>query len=522
MDYSQQEERPSFSEELQAPRVSNTKRISLNSPVAQASRQRLKEPINKKCREFFSSFHRESFEYLKPCLTNETWTPLQLPPTFKIIRLKELKFLASQSTTESIMDSDKVFSLFESGEELFHVQLTHHAEHDNFGEDSLPFLLKEDEELLGILSQEQVEAKNDSFEFPTLTNASMNVIRYVGRYGRVVRSLPPVQNDAFNALLELFEFYLYSLFTSFGLYTYSFYGRNQSQVPFRYPHLHKMVNLIRWKVQQGKFGAGVFEKEPEPEAETLINIVSSAAPPGGTAAPPPLVRFDDGVMQKLNLESSMFGIVERTCAIQSLKFLARIYRWSVFQLSPHLKREKKIQLDKFANTCSLVAEEFSVYLMRNLATKLVPIRRITDDLIPNNNWKLSELGTSTSMYVDEFVKQFKLFDFRLKTSLAHQTSTSMVKLIWRETIIFAFECLVDGYALVKKCNNEGRALMSLDLRSLVSALEAFVPLKPLPHVDYVDAFIKAYYLSEAELLKWAGEHPVCSLFLNVRPKFDFF
>jgi len=49
--------------------------------------------------------------------------------------------------------------------------------------------------------------------------------------------------------------------------------------------------------------------------------------------------------------------------------------------------------------------------------------------------------------------------------------------------------------------------MSGDLNQIVRKLEAISVVKPIPGVDFVRAYINAYYLSQKELMKWVFTHP---------------
>ena len=68
--------------------------------------------------------------------------------------------------------------------------------------------------------------------------------------------------------------------------------------------------------------------------------------------------------------------------------------------------------------------------------------------------------------------------------------------------------LLDGFATAKKCTNEGRALMQLDLRQFQLKIEGITRLRPLPDASLVEAYIKAFYLPESALEQWAQEHKV--------------
>eukprot|EP00245_Coleochaete_scutata_P015267 TRINITY_DN6732_c0_g3_i1.p1 TRINITY_DN6732_c0_g3~~TRINITY_DN6732_c0_g3_i1.p1 ORF type:complete len:174 (-),score=39.02 TRINITY_DN6732_c0_g3_i1:314-763(-) len=69
------------------------------------------------------------------------------------------------------------------------------------------------------------------------------------------------------------------------------------------------------------------------------------------------------------------------------------------------------------------------------------------------------------------------------------------------------EVLVEGYSRVKRCNNEGRALMSLDLQVLLNGLQVLLQSRTKPNMQIVENYIKAFYLPETEYLHWARTHP---------------
>jgi hypothetical protein len=57
------------------------------------------------------------------------------------------------------------------------------------------------------------------------------------------------------------------------------------------------------------------------------------------------------------------------------------------------------------------------------------------------------------------------------------------------------EALVEGFSRVKRCTNEGRALMSLDLQVLINGLQNLSPTKAKPNMQIVDNYIKVGNLS---------------------------
>lgn len=70
-----------------------------------------------------------------------------------------------------------------------------------------------------------------------------------------------------------------------------------------------------------------------------------------------------------------------------------------------------------------------------------------------------------------------------------------------------------SFSEAKKCSNGGRALMQLDFTQFLSKFEKISSMRPIPHKEYVENYVKAYYLPESELEKWIKEHKVFSFFV---------
>lgn len=78
------------------------------------------------------------------------------------------------------------------------------------------------------------------------------------------------------------------------------------------------------------------------------------------------------------------------------------------------------------------------------------------------------------------------------------------ELLWKDILTLVNQSLVSGFATTKKCSNEGRALMQLDHQQFLSKLEKITPVIPPP--DFVNAYIKAYYLPEENFENWLTAH----------------
>jgi len=118
-----------------------------------------------------------------------------------------------------------------------------------------------------------------------------------------------------------------------------------------------------------------------------------------------------------------------------------------------------------------------------------------------------EIGTQHSPYVDQLVQHVQ----QLAGSLSQLgVPVAAYRTLVGEAIGAICEHLVDGYAGVKKASDEGRAQMSLDVKTLQAALRKLLP-EMAPSMAHVEDYLRALYLPPQELLAWARAHPQYSV-----------
>ena len=74
--------------------------------------------------------------------------------------------------------------------------------------------------------------------------------------------------------------------------------------------------------------------------------------------------------------------------------------------------------------------------------------------------------------------------------------------------------------MTRKCTNEGRALMQLDLRQFQLKVEGLTRLRPLPDAALVETYIKAFYLPESSLDQWVRQHTVIYILVILSRDYD--
>jgi syndetin len=125
------------------------------------------------------------------------------------------------------------------------------------------------------------------------------------------------------------------------------------------------------------------------------------------------------------------------------------------------------------------------------------------------NWDINEIMSQHNSYVEVLLRQVQqiIIDVEsLNENLPIEKQT--LNYLLEQCLKLTMRTLVDGYAQVKKCSNEGRALMQLDFQQLIVKLEKLCEIRPIPDKDYVELYIKAYYLPESSIEKWIKDHTV--------------
>lgn len=69
-----------------------------------------------------------------------------------------------------------------------------------------------------------------------------------------------------------------------------------------------------------------------------------------------------------------------------------------------------------------------------------------------------------------------------------------------------FDIVLEGFSKIRKCSNEGRALMTMDIGSLHDGLDSIHPCHPPRGKDHINNYINATYKSEEDTLHWVEEN----------------
>ncbi|KAL7976622.1 hypothetical protein Chor_008571 [Crotalus horridus] len=461
----------------------------------------LQDSIRKQSVNYFKNYHRTRLEELRMFLENETWELCPVKSSFSILQLHEFKFMAqSRSPTVSpnkqpTLETEGDLTLFEqycNGGNPFEIQANNKEEetedvlasngyesdeqeksaYQEYDSDSdVPEELKRDyvDEQTGdapvkSVSRETLRTRKRSdyclnkVNAPILTNTTLNVIRLVGKYMQMMNILKPIAFDVIHFMSQLFDYYMYAIYT--------FFGRNNTDVS------SDAAGTLT-AVEERK------EKVPMPHLSHLVILTSS---------------------------NSLYGLAERVVATESLVFLAEQFEFLQSHLDAVMPPAKKPFLQQFYSQTVSTASELRKPIYWIVAAKAIDYEQMLL-LMANVKWDVKEIMSQHNIYVDSLLKEFEQFNKRMnEVSKRVRIPLPVSNILWEHCIRLANRTIVEGYANVKKCSNEGRALMQLDFQQFLMKLEKLTDIRPIPDKEFVETYIKAYYLTENDMERWIKEH----------------
>ncbi|XP_034616338.1 syndetin isoform X3 [Trachemys scripta elegans] len=507
----------------------------------------LQESIRKQSVNYFKNYHRTRLEELRMFLENETWELCPVKSSFSILQLHEFKFM-EQSRSPSVSPSKQpasaistTITLFEqycnegnpfeiqvnskddetedvlasNGYESDEQEKSAYQEYDS--DSDVPEELKRDyvDEQTGdapvkSVSRETLRSRKRSdynlnkVNAPILTNTTLNVIRLVGKYMQMMNILKPIAFDVIHFMSQLFDYYLYAVYT--------FFGRNDTPV-----QSSSLPTSSREQYSARQFestGLGLSSNRLRTTLnriqESLIDLEVSTDTTGTlTAAEERKEKVPSPHLSHLVVLTSgntLYGLAERVVATESLVFLAEQFEFLQSHLDAVMPAAKKPFLQQFYSQTVSTASELRKPIYWIVAAKAIDYEQMLL-LMANVKWDVKEIMSQHNVYVDALLKEFEQFNRRLnEVSKRVRIPLPVSNILWEHCIRLANRTIVEGYANVKKCSNEGRALMQLDFQQFLMKLEKLTDIRPIPDKEFVETYIKAYYLTENDMERWIKEH----------------
>ncbi|XP_019453911.1 PREDICTED: syndetin-like isoform X1 [Lupinus angustifolius] len=354
-------------------------------------------------------------------------------------------------------------------------------------EDLLADFIDEDSQLPSRISTSSHSRSNslhgNEEENTIQTGSSLCLLRSMDKYARLMQKLDVVNVEFFKGICQLFKFFFYLVYDTFGKQNTSSSGKTSTN------SLNYRLRTVLSKINED------CDEWIKPQSSSPMSFGSSFVHAELTPASPPSTNF-------AHSSGSSFGLKERCVAVDTMSLVARILNRSKAHLQSMLLLSNSNVLEDFYSHLVDAVPDLIEHVNRTTVRLLLHINGYVER-IANTKWEVKELGMEHNGYVDLLLGEFKHYKTRLAHGGIRKETQDLLSDYGLEIVA---ETLVEGLSRVKRCSDEGRALMSLDLQVLINGLQHFVSLNVKPKLQTVETFIKAYYLPETEYVHWARAH----------------
>ncbi|XP_070199146.1 syndetin-like [Littorina saxatilis] len=500
--------------------------IKIGEEFCGSKSEGLQDSLKQQSLNYFKNHHRARLDELRMFLENEAWELCPVKSNFNTLQLMEFRFMRNlrnkgqvSTLANSSPDSEGKLTLDASEGEgqgyfqryaegsPFEGQQEEEENEDVFSgtgdledgygdsdsDSDIPDELKQDyiDELTGETHSYKGTGRHSSSSSgrsrfhrsssrspgPIITMTTLNVLRVVGKYLQMVSVLQPIAFDVISCMSQLFDYYLYTVFCFFATDRISPEDRSiNNRLLTTLKRIHD--NLI---ADPGVTMEGDGMRDRVPTA-TLLSVVDVTSP------------------------ATLYGLAERTVAVESLVFLASQLEMLEAHLEALIPPNRKAFLQTFYTQTVKMATELRKPVYRPVASRAISYEHVLQQM-NNVRWDIKEIMSQHNSYVDTLLRSLTELKVKLReVDRRIPLPQEAVNTVWEHCIRGCNRTIVEGYSHAKKCSNEGRALMQLDYQQFLTKLDQIVVLKPIPEKELVEAYIKAYYLPDAQLETWVHEH----------------
>ena len=276
--------------------------------------------------------------------------------------------------------------------------------------------------------------------------------------------MKPIAFDVVTFMTQLFEYYLYTVFTFFTE------TEDFTVAAAQLPRDGKLVQCLT------RVHNSIILREGDVE-EGMKVLPSHLSP-----------------MVDLDSDSHLYGFTHRLIGVESLVFLSKQLKLVYHKLELWIPVNKQAFLGQFyAQTVDIVAEvRGPVYKAITDAT--IDYGGILQSM-SSVKWDIKDIRSDHSDYVSAIVREYKNLQIKVRSfaSLVPLPAESLAE-FWRNVVTRTSRVFVEGFSNVKKCSTAGRALMLLDYQNFAMKIEDIARLKPIPARMYVVDYINAFYM----------------------------
>eukprot|EP00794_Sanderia_malayensis_P003270 gene3270-3751_t len=470
-----------------------SKLILIGEDFCGSKSQSLQESIRTQTVNYFKAYHRSTLDELRMFLENEVWELCPVRSNFKILSLQEFEFLKSgmrgskghQRSHSGTINPESGF--FKDLENNTTTPFDDICEDDSSAEKDdelkMDYVDENTGEETDMRSRERSKRERIiSLNTPIISNTTLNVLRSFGKYMQMMSVLKPIAFDVVICMSQLFDYYLYAVYT--------FFCSTSNEISVELDSNANAAISMKMRMTLKRISNNIILKQG-----AILNQ-------GDLKVYAPCLSS----MVDLSRQQDLCGLSHRIIAMESLVFLANQLKTLHTHLDLLIPVAKRAFLAQFFSQTIDVSEELRTPVYKVVAEKAIAFDQTLAQM-SLVKWDIKEIMSQHSSYVDNLTREFQLFSDKVTSVSRNVPVPAEVScILWTHVIQLSNRTFVDGFSSVKKCSNEGRALMQLDYQQLLIKLERIALVRPIPGREFVEAFIKAFYLSENDLERWLREH----------------
>ena len=479
-------------------------------------RSTLVRSVQQRIMTYLGSFQRDAYEVLSDFIQRETWDRLELSledmggidglvgrrqhvgalrQSSRMVRslsLQEKKKKKKKKKKEKddvLLNPFDVFSSSATGVEVVGEE-EDEEEDDGDGE-------KEGKKDMPLGNETK---KDDDFEFTPLTSVERVITtsalngftKYIGDYLNIMEHLPAMSSIAARGLFQLFDFYVNSvvvMFTKKDDLEYLLSDRDPEDLttdPWSFSVLAQLVRRVR--LAGGSATAGVATQRGGGGSKSQGGGAAGGGGGGGGGG-------DD--VSSAGLRSSQG--MKMTSATESVRFLLEMCQALRSNIQQKLGGAASTTTRAMFDDAETITQQLRDFMYVSWTRRAIPSSIVLDSM-KTKKWDPKDLPETFSPYVTIVVDHLVLTSNDMRSKAPPHIHT----LLWKHMVERTMRCLLDAYGTIKKCTNNGRAQMSLDLATLQRSIDQQVSgTSNCPGAVIANMFIKAYYYDSAtDFVSW--------------------
>ncbi|VUZ56450.1 unnamed protein product [Hymenolepis diminuta] len=476
----------------------------------------LLEVLKNSIRGFFSEFHRKHMERLCLFLDHESWEYVPVRRGFSFLDLHEFNPLTeifapneerSNATESSTLEptSPTREKLFKEPYEWQFFDLSLGGSKDvnekNL-EEPTPSLPEANVE--GEVNKQDRSAQDTASNNPVLASTTIEVLRLLGRYIQMMGLLRPIASEVMHSIGQIFDYYLYVVYSIFGNSLAS--KEDIHQLP---EHLRKTLARISTRLIAP---AG----HPSVENGSRFVVPDCVLPSSSKSQ-------NDSTMDSLQL-STMDDINNHLrrhiVGVESLGYLASVLEKD---LLPHIREclpeSKRGLLDAFRDQSLVTTLEVRETTARFLASRVLaqlfvlyghckqdtnsdPALLLRQMISTNPGWTSKVVATEPSAYLQSVNTVVSRFSSAIKSLSKPCPPPQAVKSLWMGAMAWISTEFLNGLGGVYDCTEEGRSQMLLDVQSTALLCETESRIRPFVKLNLLVDYIQAYFVPTRDFSSW--------------------